>query len=902
MSTKILIHQLYHGYRRGHEQISASIRLNQVDSDVITRLSDLSGTRQSGFTFESYLTIYPLPSSRLFALALTRPDRNAPRAGCVLTHTLLLEMDKWSALPVPEEISALFFKTATVPNEISILEYTPGTSIVEHPQASVVSLEDEDFVAKYFGEGIRPIIWFDALKAETKLWKIVTGLWPSIRRSFSACTLCLQPRFLQARIFDVMFAPGTTTSRFSRLSADHFIESAPLTREPWQIEFADQLFSGKSVDSESKSLITALDADPPSIRKVFLFRELWKRSSEKPTAAIGAFDLLESINASASVTQLQNKALNRAVSSFEFLSSNERLELFSMLLLRISRVRSGGNKQEVFFKNLLAPVMGGILHDFPQEVITSIERMWPNLQGSAGLKDAFMSELEAALIETPSLAAILATSSDIGKDLLAQCTPAFAKALNVPSATLLREQTIAWLNEAPFRELLPKFRVSLLSHLKIDQDLALFRKALIDIQEVEVITVLDLLFGSGLVSYCKQEVRDVIIDLIARPYPTVTREWIEASSHRNGIIADIASVTYPPNATEYREVLKDTGPDLKFQRAVFSNWVVRNSAYSSQYAFDIANLASHDSMILDSLITPDCEEMSEKALEIIVDSLGLVLPISEPLVRKIFLYRADNLKLVDIAIRSAIMDFVGSGSNTTALEAVLEQKQLLEWLEDGQKWRLAHIIRTGISDPESCSRAWKVFFKLLDLAFRGNNLISSLELLIAVTAQFWSPSILEIWVKIIQRARNSHSVKTFDADLCGQAIRFAFENPHLSTSGLVVEGFMSLYKSVTEAYYVPDTATPLFSFWSWDKGRELREAVVEKFVIGNWPPGDLAMAVPDFGLLKKILKRMSRMSGGHSFIRKMYSDLASREDSESHSIAIKITNLLKNTDYEEEWD
>jgi len=62
------------------------------------------------------------------------------------------------------------------------------------------------------------------------------------------------------------------------------------------------------------------------------------------------------------------------------------------------------------------------------------------------------------------------------------------------------------------------------------------------------------------------------------------------------------------------------------------------------------------------------------------------------------------------------------------------------------------------------------------------------------------------------------------------------------------------------------------------------------------------MAVPDFGLLRKILKRMSRKSGGHSFARKMYSDLASKNDIEWRSLANKLTILLKNSDFEEEWD
>jgi hypothetical protein len=672
-------------------------------------------------------------------------------------------------------------------------------------------------------------------------------------------------------------------------------------REPWQNEFVMQLFGGGIVDPESKLLTNSLDDNPSSIRKIFLFRELWKRSLDKPTAAIGVFDLLESVNAP---DQLRNIALNRSVSSFNSLSSGERLELFYMLLPRISRVRTEGYTQQVFFKNLLASVLGDILGEFPQEVLSAIEKVWPNVRDDAGLKAAFMGELAAALPGNPSLSAAIADCPDIGKELLAEYTPAFSKALNAPGAKLLREQTFEWLNETSFRELLPKFRFSMLRHLKADQDVVLFRKALTDIRKEEVVPVLNLLFEGDVLPYRKHKAREAIIDSIARPYPVLTRDWIESSDRRDEIMADVVSVTHPPNATEYREVLSSAGPDPGFRRLVFANWIVRNSVNNPRFVSEISELASRDSIILDSLIEPECEAVPEKALQIIVESLGSISPLPEPLLRKILLYRSGNLKLIDLATRSAITDYVRSGTDAAALQTVLEQSQFVEWLASGQNWRLAGVIRAAISAPESCSRAWEVLYKLPDPVFMGDILISTIESLLAVTAQFWSLSTLGTWVEIIRRARNSASDndKTFEIDLCGQAIRFAFENPHLPTSGLVVEGFLSLYRSVTELKYVPSTAAPLFSFWNWDKGRELREALVDKFMIGRWPPADLGLAVRDFGLLRKILSRMSRRSGGHSFVRKMYSDLVSKDDNQSRSLASNLSGLLKEADFNEEWD
>ena len=72
--------------------------------------------------------------------------------------------------------------------------------------------------------------------------------------------------------------------------------------------------------------------------------------------------------------------------------------------------------------------------------------------------------------------------------------------------------------------------------------------------------------------------------------------------------------------------------------------------------------------------------------------------------------------------------------------------------------------------------------------------------------------------------------------------------------------------------------------------------------LASWPPGDLALAVRDVGLLKIILKRLLRRRGGSAFARRMYADLTSREDTESLEITKSLSALLKSPDYNEEWD
>ena len=156
------VEQLLHGYQRGHEQLAGSIRLSARDAELITRLSDLSGSLSGAPKFSSYLTVYPLPSGVYFALAKTWPDPDAARAGCVLTHTILVPMPLWSALSEPRRLQTLF----SHPTSRSISEFCSSITMFENNWLDGSSSEENiqpaklNFVQLYFGEGTRPIVWF----------------------------------------------------------------------------------------------------------------------------------------------------------------------------------------------------------------------------------------------------------------------------------------------------------------------------------------------------------------------------------------------------------------------------------------------------------------------------------------------------------------------------------------------------------------------------------------------------------------------------------------------------------------------------------------------------------------------------------------------------------------------
>ena len=135
----VLIHQQCHGYRSGHQMLAGSIILQRSDQDVIDRLSDVSGPLRPDETFAPYITAYPLPSGEYYVLARTWHDLGAPRAGCVLTRSLLVPMPMWLTLPSPSSLINLLHPVDRSISEVPAVSPTTDTAIlpvVNSPRAT----------------------------------------------------------------------------------------------------------------------------------------------------------------------------------------------------------------------------------------------------------------------------------------------------------------------------------------------------------------------------------------------------------------------------------------------------------------------------------------------------------------------------------------------------------------------------------------------------------------------------------------------------------------------------------------------------------------------------------------------------------------------------------------------
>lgn len=896
-TSSVRIHHLFHGYRRGHERISGSILLSAEDADTVTRLSDLSGTLPSGLNFHSYLTLYPLPSGTFYAVALTKPDSDAPRPGCVLTHTLLFQMNEWIGFSNPRNLLPLFFSVG--PSEaLSPVLLSTRSEIAEAPHLNGSS--EEDFVFRYFGEGIRPIVWFGDDDAQDKLLRLLRGLWPKLRQNFSACSFSLQPRSIGQRIFDVMFAPSEAIARFSKLSSEHFVDSAPSPVELWQKELSEFLFSeAQTFSKDELSLMCALGNSPLEIRKVFVFRELWRRSHQKMTAAIGAIDLLESLEVSEATETLHRLAIERASDSFRKLSTQERKEVFFMLLLRLTRDHSSAEWKDQSFARFLSALVPEMLKDSPGETIEGLERNWLNARNYKSVTKHIVSEIARLLPDNVVLADAVAESSQICADLLSEQPVALAQAINSFSSSNLEARFLDLLTRS--QKELSESRLLLLGTLDLRHHPLSLRRLLTDITQQDVRKILDVLSLDSSAVFDDSETREIVIERLVKPYPLVVSDWVSGIQRHSEGLAEISAATFSSMPSTYKEIC-GLSPKV-WRHMVFSQWLKRNQ-HNFGFVSQVGELASRESELLDLLLDSTLNDKTRRlSLDVLEQMDGVPLG-SKDVVWKIYDISIPGGRLERLTTKALIAYAIRNDIPITDVNRLFQKKSFEDLLQENAYGKLSIVIREAVVDVDSCARAWRLLSEFPDSVYLTaiRSIVRSIDSLTAVTHRFWSGAIIDYWLTILVRAQRLGSEREVEFSLCGQVMTFAFEHANLPVSKLVVRCFSPLYYVVTEVKRVPETASSMFSFWGWDKGKELRDLLVDNFLASKWPPSDMARAIKDSGLIRKIVKRLMRRPNGPAYARQMYSQLASEGDAESRRLTKIIGELVKNPDYYEEWD
>lgn len=919
------VHQLLHGYRRGHELLAASVQLDSHSADLSARLSDISGAMLANTPLEPYLTAYPLSRHGFYALAKTWLDRQAPRAGCVLTHTLLIPSKLWGETRNPQKFDALFALPANrdeLEQFRSPLALPDELSEVAGPLSQPFQPATVEFVAKYFGDGRRPIVWFRERDAAEIFWRIVRALWPRLRRQFACCTFSLQPRVLEDRPFDLMFAPSAAFSRFSKLPKESVIEDSAFNRhevpdrelEPWYREYArhilgDDTFDG-SLAGELKEFGSQLGEDSTSIRKLFLIRELRHRVNDSSTAAAALMDVVEAVAPLShegiayknEIAVLALKAAKNNTSAEEALTS---CYLFSERL-----TRPAYSNVDAKISNLLATQVArwteqhpdlalriGARHLVPEthDELTAFAR--GALEGLRQVADLMPQRL-VVLHQFPQIAPhIISQAPSVALGYLKGAGhDAFGGANN---------DLIEWI--AAIRDTEPRRRVRsvLLPHIVRDDQTALIEELLRDIADVDVVEVLETITKST-ESLLSPVLLNLLCTHLSGVHPKGVRNWARQASPWIRGAATIVAASYAATEAGLVELLGEAYSEPLQQALVVSAFL--EGIGGAQFPLWLRNHAHESADFLVPLLgagpnaPPEVNRILEKIGREVRDT-----PIARetqlvPIIGW-FLDTQSSDGLLSLVMRSAITEYIEGTLDWKTCQKWQSSSWAETWLERVPTWEIESVVfRTANPSEQSWRRAWEWLARAPRVVYaRSPEILSRLlEGLTSVRNMSCDQAVVESWLEIIRKSFDSADTKT-QARVCAFTLNYAFQHMKYPVSALVVRTFGPVYSAVIESSNLPETRI-LFSGFEWDRGKDLRGRLVDSYWDSKWPPGDLALAANGAQILKKVFKRVRRKWRGEEYVEEMLRDLRSRTEPSAENVWKVVSDLAEHPDFYEPWD
>jgi len=747
----------------------------------------------------------------------------------------------------------------------------------------------DDFILKFFGEGIRPLVWFGVQNPEETTWRLLSALWPALRGEIACCTHSLQPRTLDDRPFDLMFAPTTVRSRFAEYLGTHEVAVAREDKaEPWTAEWKSHILGTlQNSGSDIADLCVGLDATPNAIRKVYLFVDLRERAKTAPLAAIGALDVLENLGTRGTQVNARiSDLVRRAIEGTANASATWALEVLCLVGLRLDRIDRVLIEHEV--EELLAQNVRQFVEGMPVEAIQLAERF--STRDLGNLPRSFVRGLSEALATNSSqknLSALVA-AIHVGLNILKVSPDAAAKLLSagrrfgVPFGDVLA----SWYGEIKDAATRGTLRKLLIPEIEQANDSQLLMALIREIDAPEVKTI----FASAASHVVVPELGRLYMELVGERFAIEAMIWASSHKMERASVAGYAvagAIPLTPGGIKTAASLDESG----FILAAVIDRVLRKAPPQ------LFQPAAMETDFWESLLNGLDDDFVSTVLARLVGTLDRS---AIGLARNAEVVLGHAPKAVQVyAVRQVLLDHLFGLTTRDDLKRWLLQ----DWFSSVLS-RDASLLRSVIADnvsqeSEHINKAWLGAWKTLETVCSsvpdaGGTIYEICGLLLWRRPVVWPAEVGEIWQDLLKTV--SYDSSRHEAG-CAQALRFCFDNTRLPLGPVIAVAFFTVHAAALRNQVRPNW--DFFGWTNWDKGGELRRRLVDVFYYGDWEPRWFVLAASQAWLLRRLCKRMLRQWRGQAFLERAFDQLRAS----SHTpLTEELADILRDPSYVVDWD
>ena len=264
-----------------------------------------------------------------------------------------------------------------------------------------------------------------------------------------------------------------------------------------------------------------------------------------------------------------------------------------------------------------------------------------------------------------------------------------------------------------------------------------------------------------------------------------------------------------------------------------------------------------------------------------------------------------RLNLASGTASNLIAGYVAGGVEETVSQSFQQHQAVASWFRSVEPRDLRSLVTNGTrSSTSHWVSAWRWIAVAPDALYvRDASVVRNLiDALLRSHSSDWSDEISDTWSQILRRCRSKPGNPRTRIALCVQALKYSFEHTSLPLGAVAAEAFYDVYAAVTEPSVYSAEAGPLFSVFEWNKGKEMRSALVDSFLNSKWPPEDLVLAVSDVHLLRKIFRRLTKKPDGVQYAQTALAHLEKRTDLKSRKLAQSLRDMLASPGFDEAWD
>lgn len=863
-----------HGYRKGHQLLASSFTLSKEDQTVVDRLSDVAGPLRPKEQFKPYLSAYPLPSGTYYVIARTWQDLTVSRAGCVRTKSVLIDARIWSKRPPLIAILHLLSSTE-LPTEAEAVR-TELKGNLEKLLPPAKNFSGSELLEAIFLEDAKPVVVFDAPDPELIALRLLTALWPDIRRRFALSTFALSPRKVGGRDLDLVFAPSNAKAKFADWPGRRVDgRSSQTNRHRWTERIVRRVFEEplpRLLSDREIDLLGDRDADSAAaLRIALLWDELLDKLDQTPTAALGLLDIANSgmVSNTAAVKLLEPLLAKAARTAAASLPSNDAWDFVGAIARKMQGhdMPAGRTAVEELTIYLTERTPDGAITLLQQpDAKGAIQDLIPSI--AIGLGNGAAPRVEQVLATAPAdtLARLVSQGGTVTR-------------LVAGNDGLLGRMGAA-LNEVG-QELADRASMMLLPYLIEDRQLPIALPIFSKLDLPETVAQLRWLgdtnnfegkrLGAALIEQAREAggltaVRDVLISS-------------NASSRRDALLLE----TVKPIEADILWLLNEKRLPEKKSTALLISVLQRTG--DKQLATLLSSLATGDHII---------ERLSDNAVDILARALVQDLSINA-YIRVILsvIPKVDDTQKFEIAER--VLERCLRNRFEGEEAAVL--LMLFAILGDKIDGRLA--VRAGLE-------------RGIDAEIADRNLISFEKAPAAARKRFVG-AVAEIArtlqgrhvIDLSEEASNACAKLMFDAektsrkaliDAAGWLMPSLLNARHQPVSLIISTLFPIIYVELAKADDIPDLLK-FVPFFDWDRCKAARHELVYSFMSSSWRAGNLALTAYRCGDVAKILKRVASSNGGEEYLTRIENDLDRLDNNERHLVMRTISEIRADKHY-----